>query len=147
MTQSLKYGLVTTAGYVIILMVLFALTALVELREISYLYALITPFNIMLMSSGGIVPFLAGFSFPHILSRMKADYTAEYPDVPEKYVVQICRGKLLKKYFCNLAVGCFLAALLICIGNEPPIAVWYLISIGTVFGIAYLNYRQKYKNL
>ncbi len=147
MTQSLKYGLVTTAGYVIILMVLFALTALVEGCDISYFYGLITPFNIMLMSIGEIITFFTGFSFPHILSRMKADYTAEYPHVPEKYVVQICRGKLLKKYFYNLAVGCFLAALLICIGKKPPIAACYFISIGTFFGVAHLKYSRKYKNL
>lgn len=147
MMQSLKYGLVTTAGYVILLTVLFALTAWIEGVGMSYFYCLVTPLYIVLTAIGGIVAFLAGFFFPRIFSHMVDDYTAEYPDVPEKYVVQICRGKLLKRYSCNLAVGCFLAGLLICLGKKPPIIVWYLISIGIIFGVAYLNYRRKYKNL
>lgn len=147
MMQSLKYGLVTTAGYVILLTVLFALTAWVEGGGMSYFYGLATPFYIVLTAIGGIVAFIAGFCFPLIFSRMVDDYTAEYPDVPEKYVVQICRGKLLKRYSYNLGVGCFLAGLLICLGKKPPIIVWYLISIGIIFGVAYLNYRRKYKNL
>ena len=147
MMQSLKYGLVTTAGYVILLTVLFALTAWVEGGGMSYFYGLATPFYIVLTAIGGIVAFLAGFFFPHIFSRMVANYSSKYPDVPEKYVVQICRGKLLKRYSYNLAVGCFLAGLLICLGKKPPIIVWFLISIGVIFGVAYLNYRRKYKNL
>lgn len=147
MMQSLKYGLVTTAGYVILLTVLFALTAWVERVGISYFYSLATPFYIVLTAIGGIVAFLAGFYFPRIISSMVDDYTAEYPDVPEKYVVQICRGKLLKRYSYNLAVGCFLAGLLICLWKKPPIIVWYLISIGVIFGVAYFNYHRKYKNL
>lgn len=147
MMQSLKYGLLTTVGYIIILTVLFTLTAWFEGVGISYYYGLITPFYIVLMAIGGIVAFLTGFSFPHIFSRMVAEYTSEYPDVPEKYVTQICRGKLLKRYSYNLAMGCFLTGLLICLGKKPPIIVWYLISIGVIFGVAYLNYRRKYKNL
>lgn len=147
MMQSLKYGLVTTAGYVILLTVLFALTAWVEGGGMSYFYGLATTFYIVLTAIGGIVAFLAGFYFPRIFSRMVDDYNAEYPDVPEKYVIQICRGKLLKRYSCNLAVGCFLAGLLICLGKKPPIIVLYLISIGIIFGVAYLNYRRKYINL
>lgn len=147
MMQSLKYGLVTTAGYVIILTVLFTLTAWFEGVGISYYYGLITPFYIVLMAIGGIVAFLTGFCFPHIFSRMVAEYTSEYPDVPEKYVTQICRGKLLKRYSYNLAVGCFLAGLLICLGKKPPITVWFLISLGAFFGVAYLRYHRKYKNL
>ncbi|MBO5245738.1 MAG: hypothetical protein J6B28_00580 [Eubacterium sp.] len=147
MMQSLKYGLLTTVGYIIILTVLFALTAWLDGVEISYYYGLITPFYIVLMATGGIVAFLAGFCFPHIFFRMVAEYTSEYPDVPEKYVIQICRGKLLKRYSYNLAVGCFLAGLLICLGKQPPIIVWYLISIGAFFGVAYLRYKQKYRNL
>ena len=147
MMQSLKYGLVTTAGYVILLTVLFALTAWVEGGGMSYFYGLATTFYIVLTAIGGIVAFLAGFYFPRIFSRMVDDYNAEYPDVPEKYVVQICRGKLLKRYSCNLAVGCFLAGLLICLWKKPPIIVWYLISIGVIFGVAYFNYRRKYINL
>jgi hypothetical protein len=145
--QSLKYGLVTTAGYVITLTILFALTAWLEGVGISYYYALITPFYIVMMVTGGIIAFLASSCFPHIFSRMVAEYTSEYPDVPEKYVTQICRGKLLKRYSYNLAVGCFLAGLLICLGKKPPIIVWYLISIGIVFWIAYLNFSRKYREL
>lgn len=147
MMQSLKYGLVTTVGYIFILTVFFALTAWLEGVGISYYYGLITPFYIVLMAIGGIVAFLAGFCFPHIFSRMVAEYTSEYPDVPDKYVTQICRGKLLKRYSYNLAVGCFVARLLICLGKQPPIIVWYLISIGVIFGVAYFNYHRKYKNL
>lgn len=147
MMQSLKYGLMTTVGYIIILTVLLALTAWFEGVGISYYYGFITPFYIVLMATGGIVAFLAGFCFPYIFSRMVAEYTLEYPDVPEKYVIQICRGKLLKRYSYNLAVGCFLAGLLICLGKKPPITAWFLISIGAFFGVAYLRYRRKYKNL
>lgn len=147
MMQSLKYGLVTTAGYVIILTVLFTLIAWFEDVGISYYYGLIAPFYIVLMAIGGIVAFLTGFCFPHIFSRMVAEYTSEYPDVPEKYVTQICRGKLLKRYSYNLAVGCFLAGLLICLGKKPPITVWFLSSLGAFFGVAYLRYRRKYKDL
>lgn len=60
MIQPLKYGLVTTAGYVILLTVLFALTAWFDGVGISYYYGLITPFYIVLMATGAIVSFLAG---------------------------------------------------------------------------------------
>ena len=141
MMQSLKYGLVTTAGYVILLTVLFALTAWVEGGGMRYFYDLVTPFYIVLTATGGIVAFLAGFFFPRIFSHMVDDYTAEFPDVPEKYVVQICRGKLLQKYFYNFAMGCFF------VGAMSLAGKWYFISIGIISGIMYLKYHRKYKNL
>lgn len=147
MMQSLKYGLIATVGYMIILTVLLALTAWVNISGIRGLHDLITPFNIVLTIIDGIVVFIAGYCFPCIFSRMVADYQSEYPDVPEKYVIQICRGKLMKKYSLNIATGCFLASLFICIGKRPPIIVWYLVAIGTLSLIAYIRYRQKYKNL
>lgn len=147
MMQSLKYGLIATAGYAILLTVAFGLTAWIEGTGQSYFDELVTPFYVVLIVIGDIIPFLAGFCLPHIFSRMVAEYTSEYPDVPEKYVIQICRGKLLKRYSYNLAVGCFLAGLLICLGKKPPIIVWFLILLGIIFGIVYLNYRRKYKNL
>lgn len=145
--QSLKYGLIATVGYMIILTVLLALTAWVDISGIRGLHDLITPFNIVLTIIGGIVVFIAGYCFPCIFSRMVADYQSEYPDVPEKYVIQICRGKLMKRYSLNIAIGCFLASLFICIGKRPPIIVWYLVAIGTLSLMAYLRYKQKYKNL
>lgn len=147
MMQSLKYGLIATVGYMIILTVLLALTAWVDISGIRGLHDLITPFNIVLTIIGGIVVFIAGYCFPCIFSRMVADYQSEYPDVPEKYVIQICRGKLMKRYSLNIAIGCFLASLFICIGKRPPIIVWYLVAIGTLSLMAYLRYKQKYKNL
>ncbi len=131
----------------IILTVLLALTAWVNISGIRGLHDLITPFNIVLTIIDGIVVFIAGYCFPCIFSRMVADYQSEYPDVPEKYVIQICRGKLMKKYSLNIATGCFLASLFICIGKRPPIIVWYLVAIGTLSLMAYIRYGQKYKNL
>lgn len=147
MMQSLKYGLIATVGYMIILTVLLALTAWVNISGIRGLHDLITPFNIVLTIIDGIVVFIAGYCFPCIFSRMVADYQSEYPDVPEKYVIQICRGKLMKRYSLNIATGCFLASLFICIGKRPPIIVWYLVAIGTLSLMAYIRYGQKYKNL
>lgn len=141
MMQSLKYGLLTTVGYVILLTVLFALTAWFEGVGMIYFYGLATPFYIVLTAIGGIVAFLAGFFFQRIFSRMVDDYTAEYPDVPEKYVIQICRGKLLQKYFYNFALGCFF------VGAMSLVGKWYFISIGIISGIMYLKYHRKYKNL
>ena len=99
------------------------------------------------MLLNGIIVFFTGYRFPRIFSRMIVDYKSEYPDVPEKYVIQICRGKLMKRYSLNIATGCFLASLFICIGKRPPVIVWYLIAIGTISLIAYIRYGQKYKNL
>lgn len=147
MMQSLKYGLVTTVGYVILLTGLFALTAWINDSDISGLHDLITPFNVILTAIGGIVVYFAGYCFPRIFSGMVDDYKSEYPDVPEKYVIQICRGKLMKRYSLNIAAGCFLACLFICLGKRPPIVVWYLIAIGTISLIVYIRYKQKYKNL
>lgn len=148
MMQSLKYGLTATVGYMVLLTVLLALTAWIEGSGISGIPSpLIAPFNVVLTSIGGIVVFFAGYYFPCIFSRMVADYKSEYPDVPEKYVIQICRGKLMKRYSLNIATGCFLASLFICIGKRPPVIVWYLIAIGTISLIAYIRYGQKYKNL
>ena len=147
MMQSLKYGLTATVGYMVLLTVLLALTAWVDISGIRGLHDLITPFNIVLTIIDGIVVFIAGYCFPCIFSRMVADYQSEYPDVPEKYVIQICRGKLMKKYSLNIATGCFLASLFICIGKRPPIIVWYLVAIGTLSLMAYIRYGQKYKNL
>lgn len=147
--QSLKYGLVTTAGYVTLLTVLLALIAWIEGSGISCFDRLTTPFYILLMTFGGLVAFFAGFCFQHIFSRIVADYTSEYPDVPIEYVMQICRGKLMGKYCYNLAIGCFIVAPYINIntGKSSTIATYYLISIGICFAIAYTYYKRKYKNL
>lgn len=147
MMQSFKYGLTATVGYMVLLTVLLALTAWIEGSGISGLLDLITHFNVVLITIGGIVVFIAGYCFPCIFSRMIADYQSEYPDVPEKYIIQICRGKLMKRYSLNIAIGCFLASLFICIGKRPPIIVWYLVAIGTLSLMAYIRYGQKYKNL
>ncbi len=148
MMQSFKYGLTATVGYMVLLTVLLALTAWIEGIGMSYIYYdLISPFNAVLSAICGIIVFFTGYRFPRIFSRMVADYKSEYPDVPEKYVIQICRGKLMKRYSLNIATGCFLASLFICIGKRPPIIVWYLVAIGTLSLIAYIRYGQKYKNL
>lgn len=147
MIKSLKYGLAMTFGYIVISTLLLALTAWIKEIGIRYMYDSMTSFNIMLMIIGGIVVSFAGFSFPRILSRTLSDYRLEYPDVPEKYVMQICRGMLIKKYFYNLAIGCFVVAPFINVGENTPIATYYLISIGVCFAIAYIHYNRKYKNL
>ena len=147
MMQSLKYGLIATVGYMVLLTVLLALTAWIDGSGISGILDLITHFNVVLITIGGIVVFIAGYCFPCIFSRMIEDYQSEYPDVPEKYVIQICWGKLMKRYSLNIAIGCFLASLFICIGKRPPIIVWYLVAIGTLSLMAYIRYGQKYKNL
>ena len=148
MMQSFKYGLTATVGYMVLLTVLLVLTAWIEGNGMSYIYYdLISPFNAVLSAICGIIVFFTGYCFPRIFSRMVADYKSEYPDVPEKYVIQICRGKLMKRYSLNIVTGCFLASLFICIGKRPPVIVWYLIAIGTISLIAYIRYGQKYKNL
>ena len=148
MMQSFKYGLTATVGYMVLLTVLLVLTAWIEGNGMSYIYYdLISPFNAVLSAICGIIVFFTGYRFPRIFSRMVADYKSEYPDVPEQYVIQICRGKLMKRYSLNIATGCFLASLFICIGKRPPIIVWYLVAIGTLSLIAYIRYGQKYKNL
>lgn len=148
MMQSFKYGLTATVGYMVLLTVLLALTAWIEGNGMSYIYYdLISPFNAVLSAICGIIVFFTGYCFPRIFSRMVADYKSEYPDVPEKYVIQICRGKLMKRYSLNIATGCFLTSLFICIGKRPPIIVWYLVAIGTLSLMAYIRYGQKYKNL
>jgi len=148
MMQSFKYGLTATVGYMVLLTVLLVLTAWIEGNGMSYIYYdLISPFNAVLSTICGIIVFFTGYCFPRIFSRMVADYKSEYPDVPEKYVIQICRGKLMKRYSLNIATGCFLTSLFICIGKRPPIIVWYLVAIGTLSLIAYIRYGQKYKNL
>ena len=141
MMQSFKYGLTATVGYMVLLTVLLALTAWIEGSGISGILDLITHFNVVLITIGGIVVFIAGYCFLCIFSRMIADYQSEYPDVPEKYVIQICRGKLLQKYFYNFALGCFFVGALTLAGK------WYFISIGIIFCIMYLKYYRKYKNL
>ena len=147
MMQSLKYGLTATVGYMVLLTVLLALTAWIEGSGISGILDLITHFNVVLITIGGIVVFIAGYCFPCVFSRMIADYQSEYPDVPEKYVIQICRGKLMKRYSLNIATGCFLASLFICIGKRPPIIVWYLVAVGIISSAVNLLYRRKYNDL
>ena len=143
MMQSFKYGVTATVGYMVLLTVLLALTAWIEGNGMSYIY-----YDLIVLSAiCGIIVFFTGYCFPRIFSRMVADYKSEYPDVPEKYVIQICRGKLMKRYSLNIATGCFLTSLFICIGKRPPIIVWYLVAIGTLSLIAYIRYGQKYKNL
>ena len=147
MMQSFKYGLTATVGYMVLLTVLLALTAWIEGSGISGILDLITHFNVVLITIGGIVVFIAGYCFPCIFSRMIVDYQSEYPDVPEKYVIQICRGKLMKRYSLNIAIGCFLASLFICIGKRPPIIVWYLVAVGVISSAVNLLYRRKYNDL
>lgn len=133
MMQSFKYGIIATVGYMIILTVVLALTAWIDGNGISGLHGLITPFNIVLTTIGGIVVFIAGYCFPHIFSHMVEDYKSEYPDIPEKYVVEICRGKLMKKCSYNLAIGCFFIGLFISMDKKPPIIAYYLIFHNRIY--------------
>ena len=99
MMQSFKYGLTATVGYMVLLTVLLALTAWIEGNGMSYIYYdLISPFNAVLSAICGIIVFFTRYCFPRIFSHMVEDYKSEYPDIPEKYVIQICRGKVLLKY-------------------------------------------------
>lgn len=147
MMQSLKYGLMTAAGYLIILTAMFALTTWIEDGGLSCISVNITPFYVVLTVAGFLVAFFAGYRLPHIFSRMVDDYKSEYPDVPEKYVSEICRGKLLKSYSFNLAIVCLITAPLLSLNRKPTIATWCLFSIGIISTVAYIQYKRKFKNL
>ena len=81
--QSLKYGLVSAVGYIILLTVLFVLTACIRGCGVSLLFNSITPLYIVLMALGFLVAFFAGFCYPYIFSCMVANYNSEYPKVTE----------------------------------------------------------------
>lgn len=96
--------------------------------------------------SGFVVAFICGYAYPSLLSNSIRSYTDKYPDVPKRYVEEICQGIVTCRYYAVLSCLC-LAGSFFYDMDEYPLIVFALTGSGFTFFFQYLRYRQKYKNL
>ncbi len=149
MVQSLKYGILTGFGFAVVIATMALLAIFIEHLAGDYdAVCYLSTQYIIAGCSGMMAAFICGFIYPPLLSKSITKYSKEYPDVPQKYVREISRGKLLLKYFFNISWICFACAFpLIMNIDEYPLLSCILMSCGFSFLFAYAKNRKRYENL
>lgn len=148
MWQNLKYGLFTGGGYIITAATTVLIACIINnaAGEDNALY-LSAPYYIF-GCSGLLVALACGAIYPTLLSQRMRKYSDEYPDVPERYIQGICRGKLLRSYYFNISWICFAIGLTLFHSIEKyPLIVCVLMGAGFTFLFLYIGSRKKYENL
>lgn len=150
MMQAFKYGFVTAVGYTFLIAATLSVLACIDTlignddHEIYF-----TSVYLMFLSVVFVISFLTGFCFPRFLSRFITEYSKVYPNVPEKKIYDICRGKLLMKYFQHLACISFITAVPLFLYLPEKYDPIYNITVcsSITFLNFYFKYKKNYKNL
>lgn len=149
MMQSLKYGFVIALGYTFVIAAMCAILSWADMLfgKCSF-ETFFTSTYLVFFAVAFVISFIAGFCFPLFLSRFIIEYSKEYPDVPEKYIYDICRGKLLMKYFQKLACISFVLAVPLFLFLPEEYGSIYIITIcsGFTFLNLYFKYKKKYND-
>lgn len=95
---------------------------------------------------GLVIAFACGFLFPIFLSKSMKSYTYKYPDVPRRYVEDICRGKISYIYCAILSCLCIVYSFQYDL-DKYPFIVCALMAGGFALFFQYIKYRKKYKDL
>lgn len=150
MMRLLKYGLVTVGSYIFVIVAILTILTGVDILTGKCNYQIyLTPAYLVFFSVGFVISFLFGFCFPLFLSRGISEYSMEYPDVPDQYVYDICRGKLLMQYYHKLALISLLLTipLFLFLPEQYSLMVYILGSSCSVFFTLYYKYKKQYKDL
>ncbi len=148
MMQNLKYGILTGGGYIVAATAIALLACIINSAsgEDNALF-LSTPYYIF-GATGMLAAIPCGVVYPTLLSQSMRKYSQEYPDVPKRYIREICRGKLLLRYYFNISWICFAIGLTLFHSIEKyPLIVCVLMGSGFTFLFLYIRSRKKYENL
>lgn len=149
MKESIRYGLLTGSGYIVAVAVIYLMAW--GLESIAggadaphYSQAIYKVAAVV----GLCASFICGFLYPILLSRIRAGYASEYPDVPMRYINEICRGKLLTGYYRTISLVCVICgvALLHAI-DKIALLVCTLFACGCIFLLLYFRNRKRYQNI
>lgn len=147
MVQALKNGLVIGVKYIAIITAITFLTIGVDLIVGNhYIQTYNSRIYLISASIGLAIAFFCGFSFPIFLSRSICRYKTDYPDVPQKYINEICRGKLLQKYYLNISWISIVLSFMFDMDLYPTL-VHSLMACGFVCLFWYFKYKKRYHNL
>ncbi|MBD5357669.1 MAG: hypothetical protein HDR88_11805 [Bacteroides sp.] len=149
-TNSFKSGLIAVGVYtlanVLALSVIGWLKSTMNLGENFY--------NWISLSSGVfgmVISFMGGFYFNQLLSNKITEYKTTHQEWHDKYVREICKIKLLKRYGCIAScIGFILVVLMSRIKDQYPVTfimikVWTLLSV--LFYHAYTFRNKKLRRL
>lgn len=144
MVQALKNGLVIGVKYIVVIAAITILTIGVDLIVGNH-YTRTCNSGVYLISAsiGLAIAFFCGFSFQLFLSKSIIRYETDYPDVPQKYINEICRGKLLKKYYLNISWISIVLSFMFDI-DLYPLLVHSLTACGFVCLFRYFKYKKRY---
>lgn len=148
MMQNLKYGILTGGGYIVAAAAIALLACIINSAagEDNALF-LSTPYYIF-GGAGLLAAIACGVIYPTLLSQSMRKYSEEYPDLPKRYIREICRGKLLLRYYFNISWICFAIGLTLFHSIEKyPLIVCVLMGSGFTFLFLYIGSRKKYENL
>jgi len=148
MRQDLKYGIICGGGYIVASAAIALLACIINnaAGEDNALFSS-APYFIF-GGTGLFAAITCGAIYPTLLSKRMRKYSEEYPDVPEKYILEICRGKLLLRYYFNISCICFAIGLTLFHSTEKyPLIVCVLMGLGFTFLFLYVGNRKGYENL
>lgn len=142
MKTNLIYGLRTILRYAMIIVALFLIEIVIDKtvgRETDQ-YLKMSYFTVTI--SGLVIAFNCGYLYPFFLTKSIRSFKADYPDVPRRYVEEICQAKVKCRYCFILAVLC-LGCSLFYDYDEYRLIVNSLMSAAFIFIFQYLKYRKQ----
>lgn len=146
MKTNLIYGLRTAIGYALLIgattLIMFMIKILIGGDINQYL----TPVYYITIIGGFVVSFVLGCLYPLLINRSINSYASKYPDVPIRYIEEICRGKVWYRYCAILSSLCFVLSLFYNM-EKYSLIVCALNGGCFVFLFQFLKYRKKYKDL
>ncbi len=147
MDKSLKYGLRAGFCFLGIMAAIILLTYGIDIIAGRYdAMRYVSKTYVIFAIAGFAATFSGGYLFPIFLSRSISKSEMEYSGVPRKYIEEVCRGKLLQKYYLNIAWICFVLSFMYDF-DIHRLLVNFLTCCSLVSLFRYFKYRKRYKDL
>lgn len=142
MKTNLICGLRAILRYVMIIVALFLIEVVIDItigREMDQYLS--TPYFTVAMA-GLVITFVCGYIYPFFLTKTIRSFNADYPDVTQRYVKEICQAKVKCRYCSILACLCFGYSFFYDY-DEYRLIVNALMSAAVIFLFQYLKYRKQ----
>lgn len=146
MKTNLIYGLRAAIGYALLIGAIILIMIMIKNLIGGDINQYFTPIYYITIIGGFVVTFVSGCLYPFFINRSINSYASKYPDVPIRYIEEICRWKVWCRYCAILSCLCLVLSLFYSM-EKYSLIVCALNGGCFVFLFQFLRYRKKHKDL
>lgn len=146
MKTNLIYSFRAAIGYALLIGATILIMIIIKILTGNDINQHLSPVYYITIIGGFVVAFVSGSLYPFFINRSINSYASKYPNVPIRYIEEICRWKVWCRYCAILSCLCLVLSLFYSM-EKYSLIVCALNGGCFVFLFQFLRYRKKYKDL